>query len=100
MLAQNPARRAAVHSAAMTPVRRRFTKALLLFALTVLVLPVLAGCSATPSAFRPDPSDPEARTPRAEYRSTIGRYTRQRPVTPSSWQQQNEQVTPAPKSGE
>lgn len=95
MLAQNFARRAAVHLAAMMPARRRFTTLLLL-----LVMPALAGCAATPSLSVSDPSDPEARTPHTEYRSTIGRYTRQRPVTPSAWQKQNEQVTPAPKSGE
>lgn len=96
MPAQNLARPAAVHSVATVPVRRRFTTLFLL-----LVLPSLAGCAATPlPSPGPDPSDPEARTPRTDYRSTLGRYTRQRPVAPSAWQKQNEQVTPAPKSGE
>jgi hypothetical protein len=96
MLAQNPARCAAVGSAVAVLVLRHFKTPCLL-----MVLLALAGCAAQPSAsLAPDPSDPDARTPRAEYRSTIGSYTRQRPVAPSAWQKQNEQVTPAPKSSE
>lgn len=96
MSAQNPARRAAVGPAAAALVPPRFKTPLLFMALLAV-----AGCTAKPSAsLAPDPSDPDARTPRAEYRSTIGSYTRQRPVAPSAWQKQNEQVTPAPKSSE
>jgi hypothetical protein len=95
MLAQNQARCAAIGSAA-TLMPRRFRTPFLLTAVLVL-----AGCASQPSAsLAPDPSDPDARTPRADYRSTIGSYTRQRPVAPSAWQKQNEQVTPAPKSSE
>lgn len=96
MLAQNPARRAAVGSTVAVRVPRRFKTPFLLTAMLAL-----AGCAAQPSASpAPDPSDPGARTPRADYRSAIGNYTRQRPVAPSAWQKQNEQVTPAPKSSE
>ncbi|CAN5230206.1 hypothetical protein BH10PSE10_BH10PSE10_18440 [soil metagenome] len=95
MPAQDLARLAAVGSAAAL-VPPRFTIPFLLMALLTV-----AGCTATPKTSPPpDPSDPAVRTPRAEYRSTLGNYTRQRPVAPSAWQKQNEQVTPAPKSGE
>ena len=95
MPAQNPARRAAVGPAAAL-VPARFTTPFLLVALLAV-----AGCTATPAApLPPNPSDPDVPVPRAGYRSTLGSYTRQRPVAPSAWQKQNEQVTPAPKSGE
>lgn len=96
MPAQNLARLAAVDPVATTRVPLLF-KALFLS----LALLFLAGCATKPSiSAGPDPSDPGARTSRAEYSSTLGRYTRQRPVAPSAWQKQNELVTPAPKSGE
>jgi hypothetical protein len=44
-----------------------------------------------------DPSDSSVRVPATAYRSTVRGYTRQRPVEPGSWQEQNERVTPAPK---
>lgn len=96
MPAQNLARLAAVGSVVTALVPRRLNAPFLLGALLLL-----AGCATQPPApAGPDPSDPGARTPRTDYSSTIGRYTRQRPVTPSAWQKQNELVTPAPKSGE
>lgn len=96
MPAQNPARLAAVGSVAAIPVPRRFNISILLAALLSLT-----GCATRPSGLAaPDPSDPGVRTSRAEYSSTIGRYTRQRPVSPTGWQKQNELVTPAPKSSE
>lgn len=62
----------------------------------------LAGCTDTPRspAVGPDPSDPGARAPRVDYRSTIGSYKSQRPVEPAPWTEQNERVAPAPKSGQ
>jgi hypothetical protein len=48
----------------------------------------------------PDPADPQAPAPRVDYRSTIGTYKRQRPVEPGPWREQNERVTPQPKSGQ
>ena len=95
MLAHNPARPAAVGSAATAPVPLSFKSLFLLLPL------LLTGCAAQPpaSAF-PDPSEPTARTPRIDYRSTVSGYTSQRPVAPSAWKKQNEQVAPAPKSGE
>jgi hypothetical protein len=58
-----------------------------------------SACVTTPSApyAGPDPSDPGVRVPAAGYRSTLGRYTSQRPVEPAPWREQNERVTPAPK---
>ncbi|WP_024574295.1 MULTISPECIES: hypothetical protein [unclassified Afipia] len=95
MPAQNLARLAAVGSVAMALVPRRFNAPFLLGALLLV-----AGCAARPPvSVGPDPSDPGARTPRTGYSSTIGRYTSQRPVAPSAWKKQNEQVAPAPKSG-
>lgn len=62
----------------------------------------LAGCTDAPRspAAGPDPSDPGARAPRVDYRSTIGSYKSQQPVSPGPWREQNEQATPAPKSGQ
>ena len=45
----------------------------------------------------PDPSDPSIRVPATGYRSTIGRYTSQRPVEPAPWREQNERIAPTPK---
>ena len=96
MPAQDLARLAAVGSAAGTLVPRRFNVPFLLVALLFL-----AGCNTVPSVSAgPDPSDPTARTSRVDYRFKIGSYTSQRPVAPAAWKKQNEQVTPAPKSGE
>jgi hypothetical protein len=69
--------------------------------LPVLAL-ILAGCTDAPRSpvAGPDPADPGARAPRVGYRSTIGAYKSQRPVSPGPWREQNEQVTPAPKSGQ
>ncbi len=56
---------------------------------------LLSGCTATSTPLvRPDPSDPGARVPKASYRSTIGSYKSQRPVSPSDWREQNQQVAP------
>lgn len=94
MLAHNPARPAAVGSVATAPVPLSIKSLFLL-------LPLLfAGCAAQPPVTTgADPSEPRAPAPRVDYRSTIGGYTSQRPVTPSAWKKQNEQVAPAPKSG-
>jgi hypothetical protein len=63
---------------------------------------VLAGCADAPRlpVAGPDPADPGARVPRVDYRSTTGSYKSQRPVEPAPWGEQNERVTPAPKSGQ
>jgi hypothetical protein len=62
---------------------------------------VLSGCMpATVPLVGADPADPGAGVARASYRSTVAPYTSLRPTAPSSWQQQNERVAPAPKSGQ
>jgi hypothetical protein len=56
---------------------------------------LLAGCSlAAAPVVGPDPSDPNVRVRPVAYRSTIGSYTSQRPVSPSDWREQNERVAP------
>jgi hypothetical protein len=63
--------------------------ALLLAACTDAPRPPVAGA---------DPSDPGARAPPVEYRSTLGPYKSQRPVEPGPWGEQNQSVAPQPKS--
>ena len=86
---------AAVAPAVAKPLRLRF--------FTIAILPALAlllgGCLPTPLAGA-DPSDPAARTPPVGYRSTIGPYRSKRPVSPAPWGEQNERVTPQPKSSQ
>jgi hypothetical protein len=61
---------------------------------------LLAGCIDAPRApvAGPDPSDPGARAPRVDYRSTIGSYKSQRPAEPGPWGEQNQSVAPQLKS--
>ena len=63
---------------------------------------LLAGCTDAPRSpvAGKDPADPGARAPRVGYRSTIGPYKSRRPVEPAPWREQNEQVTPAPKTSQ
>jgi hypothetical protein len=66
----------------------------------VLALAVLAaGCTRPPATpfVGNDPSDPEARVPRVGYSPTTAPYTRQRPVEPAPWREQNERVAPGPR---
>jgi hypothetical protein len=61
----------------------------------------LSGCAATGApVVGPDPSDPNVRVPRVGYRSTIGSYTSQRPVSPVPWQEQNRRVAPRDSQSE
>lgn len=64
----------------------------------LLCLPHAACLSApgVPTA-GPDPSDPKVRVPAATYRSVLDGYTRQRPVEPAPWREQNERVAPSEK---
>jgi hypothetical protein len=70
--------------------------------LAVLPALLLAGCRDAPTAavVGPDPSDPNARAPRVDYRSTIAPYKSQRPVDPAPWGEQNQRVAPQPKSNQ
>lgn len=61
----------------------------------VACLLLLTGCSAISAPLAgQDPSDPNSRVPRVSYRSTIGAYSSQRPVSPGDWLEQNERVAP------
>jgi hypothetical protein len=88
-------------NAAGVPAVARLCKITRLATLPVIAI-LLASCTDAPRSpvAGPDPADPGARAPRVDYRSTIGSYKSQRPVSPGPWREQNEQVTPAPKSGQ
>jgi len=61
----------------------------------------LAGC--TPPAYLlagVDPADPSVPVAAVGYHPTVAPYTSLRPAMPKSWREQNEQVAPAPKSGQ
>jgi hypothetical protein len=90
----------AFHAAVATAVARLCKRVIPMIA-PLLVL-VLAGCTDVPPApvTGPDASDPGARAPRVDYRPTVGPYKSQRPASAGPWREQNEQVTPAPKSGQ
>jgi hypothetical protein len=51
----------------------------------------MPGCTAPPAApvVGPDPSDPSARAPAVDYRSTTAPYTSRRPADPGASQEQN-----------
>ena len=88
---------AADEPAATRPLQIRLSVCAIVPALALL----LAACTdapRAPAAPRADPSDPGARAPRLDYRSTIGSYKSQRPVEPGPWGEQNQGVTPQPKS--
>jgi curli biogenesis system outer membrane secretion channel CsgG len=89
---------AADQPAAPRPLQIRLGARAIVLALAVL----LAGCTDVPRAplAGPDPSDPAARVPRVDDRSTVGSYKSQRPVEPGPWGEQNQRVAPQPKSGQ
>jgi hypothetical protein len=67
----------------------------------VLALCLLTAACAAPAA-KPsvDASDPTARVPAASYRPVLDGYSSQRPAEPAPWREQNQRVTPAPKTKE
>jgi hypothetical protein len=83
--------------AATMPLQSRLS----VYAIVLVLALLLAACTDAPRApvARADPSDPGARAPRVDYRSTIGSYKSQRPVEPGPWGEQNQGVAPQPKSG-
>jgi hypothetical protein len=89
---------AAVEPAVARPFQIRLGAIAAVSALALL----LAGCGDRPPlpVAGPDPADPGTRTPPVGYRSTVGSYRSQRPVDPAPWGEQNQQVAPAPKSGQ
>jgi hypothetical protein len=97
MLAQLGAILAAVQSVAERLFRIRIRTSVGM-AVTALAL---VGCMPTTVPLAgADPADPGAKVAGAGYRSTIAPYTSLRPTAPGSWREQNERVTPAPKSGQ
>jgi hypothetical protein len=97
MLAQFGANFAAVHSVVGQFNRSR--SGILLAGVAVAAI-TLGGCMpATVALIGADPADPGVKVARVGYRSTIAPYTSLRPTAPAPWRQQNERVTPAPKSG-
>jgi hypothetical protein len=87
---------AADEPAAPKPLQIRFGVRAIMPALALL----LAGCIDAPRApvAGADPSDPGARAPRVDYRSTLGSYKSQRPVEHGPWGEQNRSVAPQPTS--
>jgi hypothetical protein len=85
-------------SAAFERLRSPWRRGVRAFAVLALAA-IVAGCWTPPPAplAGRDPSDPSARTRPVGYRSTIAPYSKQRPVDPAPWRQQNEQVAPRPK---
>jgi hypothetical protein len=84
---------AAVGTAVATPFR-------IWFGVIAILSGLLTACADAPRVpvAGPSPDDPGARSPRVDYRSTVGAYKSQRPVDPAPWGTQNERVAPAPKS--
>lgn len=67
----------------------------------VVAAMTLGGCALPPAPLAgADPADPGARVADVGYRSSIAPYTSFRPTAPSGWTEQNQRVTPSPKSGQ
>ena len=97
MFAQFGANIAAVHSVADAFYRKQFR---ILVGLVVAAI-CLTGCLPTsPPLAGTDPADPTAPVAGVGYRSTVAPYTSLRPTAPSSWREQNDRASPAPKSGQ
>ncbi len=60
---------------------------------------LMQGCAtAPPQPFATaQPSDPDVRVPAIGYRPVVSGYSRQRPVEPLPWLEQNRRVTPGQK---
>lgn len=91
MFTHNPAERSAI-----TRGPAQYNSKLLHSAACLLLIGMLAGCTAAPSAplVVADPSDPGAPTRAVRYSPVITGYTSQRPVGPKPWREQNERVAP------
>ncbi|MGT2440937.1 hypothetical protein ACU4GH_39835 [Bradyrhizobium betae] len=95
MFAQLGAILAAVQSVAGKVFGNRFRT----IAATAATALALGGCMRTPAPLAgPDPADPNVRVAGVGYRSGIAPYTSMRPTAPSGWKEQNQRVTPSPKS--
>jgi|SRR5579883_2637925 len=60
----------------------------------------LGGCLPTAPLVGADPADPNVPVAGVSYRSGIAPYTSMRPTAPSGWKEQNQSVTPAPRTGQ
>lgn len=60
---------------------------------------LLQGCTQPPALplAGPDPANPSSQVASAGYASTVAPYHSRRPVEPTPWRQQNDQVAPSPK---
>lgn len=97
MSAQIGATVAAVGSA----VRGIFEKRLVTFVGMAAAAMTLGGCATPPPSplVGADPANPAAKVAGIGYRSTVAPYSSLRPTMPSGWKEQNQRVTPSPKSG-
>lgn len=86
--------------AAVGPVVRGiFGKRLVTFAGMAVASITLGGCTVpTASLVGADPADPGAKVAGVGYRSTVAPHSSLRPTTPVGWKEQNQSVTPSPKS--
>src|SRR5881394_3390245 len=96
MLAQIWARFAAVDAVARDACRTWLKLAVLLILLAAGG--IASGRAAPLPGNAHDPADPASKVAGAGYRSTIPPYTSMRPAVPSPWREQNQRVTPSPKS--
>lgn len=90
----------AIVAAVGSVVRGIFGRTLRTFAGVALAAITLGGCAVpTVPLVGADPADPGAKVSGVGYRSTVAPYASLRPTTPSGWKEQNQRVTPSPKSG-
>lgn len=61
---------------------------------------LLAGCNIVPETpfAGADPAETSASVPAVRYSAVTAGYASLRPAAPASWRQQNERVTPRPKT--
>jgi hypothetical protein len=90
----------AIAAAIGSVTRGIFETRLVTFAGLTLAVMTLGGCAASLAPLvGADPADPAAKVAGVGYQSTITPYASLRPTAPSGWKEQNQRVTPSPKSG-
>jgi hypothetical protein len=81
-------------------VRGIFEKRLVTFVGMAAAVMTLGGCAAPPAPLvGADPANSGAKVAGVGYRSTVAPYSSLRPTMPVGWKEQNQRVTPSPKSG-
>ena len=80
-------------------IQRSIVRRYSLSAAVAAIVLLLQGCAAAPpqTFAAAQPSDPEIRVLAAAYRPVLSGYSRQRPVEPLPWLEQNRRVTPGQK---